>query len=897
MDLKRQNSLLKHFAQCWTAYTTVILCLCATLWVSHWANLEVQNHQQALFNQSVLKFQHTLELYFASQSRILQGIGAYFSATTVPSNAQFKHFLDAQGIRANHPGMFDLGFIAYVRPEDRHAWTEFARAHETVPIQAAWMPNDDNSHLVLTHWDNFKEGYGSPFGSYIFTEEDRLQAMRSACDKAVVVCSDKLKVQTGNGVGVPGGFILYSPVFIEGKPTRTYEERQAALRGYAFASFLVADVAAAVEQAAQEPHIQFSIYEGRAAVPNKLWHTLNPRPAMARAPQFTNQELRPHLGRDWTLQCASLPAYENSPEMRIPGLILLAGGAFSLVLFLLILSQNQARVRTESLAGKLENLSHTLAEEKELMEVTLSSLQEGVITVDSTGKVVLLNHAAQDKTGQTLAVAQGKRWEQVFLIEEAPGQARFPIHLQETLKNGVSWQTPHPLNLRTINGANLPILASISPMRGDQSTVNGAVIIFYDVTEKQKLLEEQIRSGKLESIGLLAGGIAHDFNNLLTAIMGNISLGAVSEDAADRAQCLKEAESACSRARELTQQLLTFAKGGAPIRKTAVLADTIRESARFASHGSAVRCVCTFPGNMWPVDADQGQIGQVIHNLVINAVQAMPQGGSIDITAENRVLEAGNCQNLPAANYVKISIQDQGVGISSEHLSKIFDPYFTTKTKGSGLGLATCYSIIKRHEGCITVESTQDKGTRFDIYLPASHQVPNTVSEPIAQTAPAALSAQVCPGRILVMDDEQPVLMLLEKMLKKLGHDTLCAREGAEAVRLFAAAKARGEPIAAAILDLTVPGGVGGQMALKKLRDIDPNLKAIVSSGYSSDWVMSSFKDHGFQAVVSKPYNLETLAAALRQVIQGEANADSNLNSEASEEASELVATASNGNA
>jgi two-component system, cell cycle sensor histidine kinase and response regulator CckA len=361
---------------------------------------------------------------------------------------------------------------------------------------------------------------------------------------------------------------------------------------------------------------------------------------------------------------------------------------------------------------------------------------------------------------------------------------------------------------------------------------------------------------------VLAGGIAHDFNNLLTAIMGNVSMA--SAEAGDRAelrQFLHEADLACARARDLTQQLLTFSKGGAPIRKTALLRDVIHDSARFATHGSNARCECQLPADMWPVEADTGQISQVIQNIVINATQAMPEGGTIQIACRNIPAGDGIKLGLGPGRYVRISIQDQGSGIRPEHLAKIFDPYFSTKQRGSGLGLATVYSIVKRHEGTIKVHSQLGKGACFDIYLPASDHLPAIPS----QSMPATRFSGS--GHVLVMDDEQPVLKLVVKMLAKLGCQPLSAQDGAEAVRLYAEAKAQGRIIDAVILDLTVPGGMGGRQALKQMQAIDPAVKAIVSSGFSNDPIMAQYRDYGFAAVVPKPYGLDSLAAVLGEVL------------------------------
>jgi nitrogen-specific signal transduction histidine kinase/ActR/RegA family two-component response regulator len=378
----------------------------------------------------------------------------------------------------------------------------------------------------------------------------------------------------------------------------------------------------------------------------------------------------------------------------------------------------------------------------------------------------------------------------------------------------------------------------------------------------QKLMEKEMQKvEKLESLGILAGGIAHDFNNILTAILGNVSLakmpGRCDEKIIKR---LTDAEKACERAKDLTQQLLTFAKGGTPIKKTAAIAELIRDTAGFALRGSNVRSEVSIAEDLWAVDVDEGQISQVIHNLVINADQAMPQGGVLKLRAENMRIDANKVIPLPEGNYIAIAIVDQGVGIPKEYVAKIFDPFFTTKQKGSGLGLASSYSIISNHGGHITVESTPGSGSTFTFYLPAS-------DKKIESKKPAIQRVRSGTGKILIMDDEDLIRDVARDILKSLGYETDLARDGAEALDLYRKAKNAGKPYAAVIMDLTIPGGMGGEEAVKKLHAIDPDAKAIVSSGYSTGPIMSDFKAYGFSGVITKPYRIADMGATLQLVI------------------------------
>jgi CheY-like chemotaxis protein len=375
-------------------------------------------------------------------------------------------------------------------------------------------------------------------------------------------------------------------------------------------------------------------------------------------------------------------------------------------------------------------------------------------------------------------------------------------------------------------------------------------------------MEEELQNiEKLESVGIMAGGIAHDFNNILTAIAGSISLAKVSAESGSKlSEILIDAEKACFQAKNLTNQLLTFSKGGAPIKKVARIEELIINSANFASRGSNVNCFFSIPDNLWPVEVDEGQIAQVIHNLVINAVQAMREGGSVKITAENIVVAAKNIMSLDHGDYIKISVKDDGIGIPKDHMKRIFDPYFTTKSEGSGLGLATTFSIIKYHNGHIDVTSEIGRGTTFTVYMPASKEkYPINVHE--------RYKARKGEGKILLMDDEHSVRTTVCKMLQHLGYEVEIASNGDEAIAFYQKALKSVRPFHAVIMDLTIRGGMGGQETIHNLLKIDPYVKAIVSSGYFNDPIMSDYRKYGFCGVIPKPYEIEDLSALLRRII------------------------------
>jgi PAS domain S-box-containing protein len=394
-----------------------------------------------------------------------------------------------------------------------------------------------------------------------------------------------------------------------------------------------------------------------------------------------------------------------------------------------------------------------------------------------------------------------------------------------------------------------------------------AVLSFLtDVTNLRRLEAEQQRVEKLESVGLLAGGIAHDFNNILGAILGNIILARTEAvPGSELHNSLEQAEKASQRARRLTQQLLTFSKGGAPVTKLAPLTELLRDTAGFALHGSSVKCQFFIPSDLWHAEIDTGQVSQVIHNLVINAQQAMPDGGSMDLRAENIALSEtqrlGSELPLKQGNYIRISVTDHGTGIPAENLKKIFDPFFTTKQRGSGLGLATSFSIARQHGGHLSAESKVGSGSTFYLYLPASMETATIEQDNKEVMKPAGKA------RILVMDDEQGIREIAGRMLSHLGYQDIdLAADGAEAIKLYKAAMKSGNPYTVVILDLTIAGGMGGKDTIRKLLKIDANVKAIVSSGYADDSAMAEYRGYGFSGMVAKPYTLEELGKALHNV-------------------------------
>ena len=502
-----------------------------------------------------------------------------------------------------------------------------------------------------------------------------------------------------------------------------------------------------------------------------------------------------------------------------------------------------------------------LAAERERLSVTLRAMTESVITTDTAGAVLFLNEAAGELTGWLPAAAVGRAIEEVCaLADEKTGRVVL-APVAKALSADRPVDLPPQTLLRPRAGAVRIVEGRCAPMHDRAGRGIGTVLVVRDVSGRSRLEGELLRASKLESVGVLAGGIAHDFNNLLAIVVGNLQLALLDgPTAAAGGRWLREAERGTIRARELTQQLLTFAKGGEPVRAVVRLTEVVREAAEFALHGAAVRCEFDLAADLRAADADRGQIGQVVQNLVLNAVQAMPGGGVIRLRLGNEVVAEGAVPPLAAGDYVKLSITDTGQGIVPANLGRIFEPFFSTKEFGTGLGLATVYSVVKKHQGHVTVESEEGRGTTFHVWLPAAR------TEPLAPVM-TATAHEALRGRVLFMDDEEPIRTMTHALLQRLGLEATVTSDGGEAVRQFALARVSGQPFDVVIMDLTVPGAMGGAAAMREILKLDPAARGIVSSGYSSDPVMANFRDHGFRASVPKPYRLADFAQTLRTVM------------------------------
>ena len=627
-------------------------------------------------------------------------------------------------------------------------------------------------------------------------------------------------------------------------------------------------ITAVIEQERQTPDGQAALSNSKSA----LWQAccnmidFSPRPSIMLDDEghiiYLNSSAAAYLG--------------NQPEEKLDDLIdfRLADRGVKRITWLQQLARSRENLNWTELTGGdtvRYALSWGVPEENEesgsdrstadLSTRMLNHMAEAVIGTDHTDRIIYMNGVAEFFTEYSIDEAVGELLSDVFKMMVREDHSDCNVVLQHVHNTSSPFLLPRDTLVVGKKETTRFIAGSATAIEDNKGDYAGMVLVFRDVSDRRQIGENLRKADKLESVGLLAGGIAHDYNNLLTGILGNISLVKLLVKADPRARKhLAQAEKALLRSRELTQQLLTFSKGGSPVKEVATIQEIVEESAGFALSGANVKMDFWAAEDLKAVEVDRGQIGQVIHNLVINAVQAMPDGGDLEVKLSNYYAFGNSLPDIAPGDYVRIMVRDSGKGISPENLEKIFDPYFTTRKSGNGLGLAICYSIIRKHDGLMTVVSELGKGTQFDIYLPISEKH-------IEEEANSGSEIKNGHEKILVIDDEVILVETANDLLEFLGYEVQTALNSRDAFELFEKACAESTPFDVVLLDLTLPGDLGGEEILQGLKAIDPKVRAIVSSGYSTSTIMSEYASHGFAGMVSKPYSVEELSEELQRVI------------------------------
>ncbi|MBT4836410.1 MAG: response regulator [Methylococcales bacterium] len=524
------------------------------------------------------------------------------------------------------------------------------------------------------------------------------------------------------------------------------------------------------------------------------------------------------------------------------------------------IAENHLQYSNELLEKKVLERTRDLGQEKEHLAVTLRCIGEGVIAVDIDNNITVINKASEKITGWSHQQAFGKPIGDILLVINEKTGLRDKKLLAKMLSFGNENDPKNYLIKSSKTVKPNYIEMSNAPIYDDQKNRIGAVLVFRDITEKLLTEQAMIKTERLESLGILAGGIAHDFNNLLAIIRGNVELTSTCfEQKSQINTYVNRSIDAINRAKKLTKQLLTFSKGGSPVKQTVSIAEMIVGTAHFVLDGSSIELKTKVDKNLWQVDIDVNQMNQVIQNIIINAKYAMPDGGEISIECEN--IES----SLLNQKGIKITFSDNGVGIPAEMIDKIFDPYFTTKQTGNGLGLAICHSIIQKHGGNMAVQSVANQGTTFTLMLPASTPQVDVTTETVALSQ--SVIAFHHPLRILMMDDEVMIANLIREMLELLGHEVVTTTDGQEAIDEYKISIKQQCIFDMVLLDLTVPGRLNGKETARELLKLNPSVKIIVSSGYFDDPVMTHYQDYGFKAALSKPVQLEELTDTINVLI------------------------------
>jgi PAS domain S-box-containing protein len=826
---------------------------------------------------------HILQIKERINDALLQldSLASFYQASYEVERSEFNKFVTHS--LEHFPAIQALQWIPRV-PHSKRSHIEetaqregFPNFHITEMIeQGVMIKAGERDEYFPVYFTEPYAGNENALGFDLGSSQARFEALIKSRDTGEKVSTSGIKLVQEKAEQI--GLLIFNPIYSKGVALDSIEARRRNLEGFVLGVFRIGDLIERSLEGIEPVGVDIYLYDSARSANKKLLYFHSSRLRTVKGfRELTESEVRKDLNlagaipvadKTWKIVCAITPDFYALERTWQPFGILAAGILITCllsgyVLLIFVQMEKTRRNAAETLRAK-EVLEHEITERKEV-EAALRESEEKYQKlfnneIDAVSIFDLETRKILD-VNEAYVKLYGYSREEVLQLTTDDISAESEKTKSAIKKSSATGSMLIPLRRhRKKDGTVFSVEISAGPFTWKGRKVMYAVA--RDITERIQLDNERLKSQKLESVTMLAGGIAHDFNNLLTGIFGNVSLAKMHSEAGSKThQFLEETEKALERTKNLTQQLLTFSKGGAPVKKTLLLSPVIKESVKFALSGSNVKSEISIAEDLKPVEADEGQISQVLHNLIINADHAMPEGGLLRVRAENMTVGARDISPFNEGDYVAISIEDTGFGIPEEYLSRIFDPFFTSKHKGSGLGLTTAYSIISKHHGLINVKSTLEKGTTFYIYLPVSE---NKLSER-KYDDDSLLAGE---GRILLMDDEETVLQVCSEMLRAINYKVDLVTKGEEAIDKYTKALESGSYYDAVILDLTVPGGMGGKETIRMLIEIDPELKAIVSSGYADDPILSEYGNYGFRAALSKPYNIKELSKALYEVLK-----------------------------
>jgi PAS domain S-box-containing protein len=823
---------------------------------------QYQRREEQFFRQKSEELLGRIDSVLLSYEVFLRGVAGYFSSSQHVAPFELEAYLRTAIGHLTNGVLLDIGFAERVGTNDIADHIERIRSAGD-PGYFIQRPEGAvaGGHVYpITQISDFDGRAIRAIGWDLGQDPGRLDVLRSAVRTRNLAASGPIPLHRDLSSNSLQGVLAVLPVFVQ--PPDAQVETNSHPVGFVFGSILTDQLWRPYRRGLDGVQFRILVDSNPAAVP--VFSSAGDKGDPMRSMVATLER----LGRRWRVEFFDSPAFTEQFHSPLPGVVLAVGTAFTLVLSVVAsilalrrrdaessaLRIGESESRARAALAELAERERQIADERDRLAVTLKSIGDAVITTDVDGRILSLNRAAENLLGRSEREVLGVEVSRILSLRHRESGQPF-LELGVRLR-GVTESDLIPgfFQFAREGHQERTLVVALSPLRARRAGAEGRVVVLRDLTERRQLEEEQIRAGRLESVGLLAGGIAHDFNNYLTAILGNLSLARDSRGK-DLENLLERTEHGVRRAQRLTQQLLTFSKGGAPVVRPTDLRELVRDTAEFAVRGATVRCEFTIEPGLWTTAVDPAQISRVIQNLTVNASQAMTGGGVIHIGMSN----IGAMPRLGDGRYVRVSVADDGPGIAPAQMARIFEPYFSTKSGGSGLGLATAFRIVRQHRGDIVVRSEPGRGATFDVFLPATDEVP--VPE---VTVPGKPVRGI--GRVLVMDDEQAIRDVARAMLRRLGYEVECVANGTDAVQLYREAMDHGKRYDVVLLDLTIPDGLGGMETVEMLRKSDPEVVAVVSSGYSVDPIMADHTQHGFAGVLPKPYRLDEMAQVMDRV-------------------------------